>query len=379
MPSRPGTMDQSSNSRPEEVVVTHLDWTVNVDFAGQYLKAEATYSLRRLNPSATVVNLDTANLDIESVAASDGESLSHTLHPLDSAKSHLGRRLEIALPKVDNTDEGNDQFVVTIVYKTTASCSALQWLPPSQTAGKVFPYLFTQCQAIHARSLVPCQDRCGVKMTYKAKVTVPAWSTCVMSAVLDGTEVLDDAKVYTWYQPVPISSYLLALAVGELAKKDISNRCAIWSEPSIVEQAAYEFAETEDFLAAAEHISGTPYAWGRYDVLCLPPSFPFGGMENPCLTFVTPTLLAGDRSLADVVAHEISHSWTGECWGPGFVPPVVFRLLEIQSLTLRFLETQTPTLRRKPGYKCHMGPLLAQRRLDDMVPTQDHVSNQGQS
>lgn len=308
-------MDRSSNSRPEEVVVTHLDWTVQVDFAGEYLEAEATYSLRRLNPTATALNLDTADLDIESVTTSDGkESLSYILHPLDTAKPHLGRRLEIALPPtVDKTDQGEDIFVVTVVYKTTASCSALQWLPPSQTAGKMFPYLFTQCQAIHARSLVPCQDRCGVKMTYKAKVTVPSWSTCVMSAVLESTEVLDDAKVYTWYQPVPISSYLLALAVGELAKKDISDRCAIWSEPSIVEQAAYEFAETEDFLVAAETISGKPYAWGRYDVLCLPPSFPFGGMENPCLTFVTPTLLAGDRSLADVVAHEISHSWTGAC------------------------------------------------------------------
>jgi leukotriene-A4 hydrolase len=116
-------------------------------------------------------------------------------------------------------------------------------------------------------------------------------------------------KVCTWDQPVPISSYLLALAVGDLVQRDISDRCAIWSEPNVVESAAYEFAETEDFLSTAEAITGMKYAWGRYDLLCLPPSFPYGGMENPCLTFVTPTLLAGDRSLADVVAHEIAHRY----------------------------------------------------------------------
>jgi leukotriene-A4 hydrolase len=225
-------------------------------------------------------------------------------------KEHLGRKLEIQLPK----DEPGmaKLFKISVLYRTTNQCSALQWLPPSQTAGKQYPYLFTQCQAIHARSLVPCQDRCGVKMTYTAVVTVPKWSTAVMSALFEAVDTKDDAnKVYTWKQPVPISSYLLALAVGELTKKEISKRCAIWSEPSVVEAAAWEFSETEDFLAAAEAIAGKKYVWGRYDLLCLPPSFPYGGMENPCLTFVTPTLLAGDKSLADVVAHEIAHSWTG--------------------------------------------------------------------
>jgi leukotriene-A4 hydrolase len=135
-----------------------------------------------------------------------------------------------------------------------------------------------------------------------------------MSALLETktTSTQNDGRTkYTWNQPVPISSYLLAVAVGELVKKDISDRCAIWSEPSVVDAAAFEFAETETFLKTAEDISGMKYVWKRYDLLCLPPSFPYGGMENPCLTFVTPTLLAGDRSLADVVAHEIAHSWTG--------------------------------------------------------------------
>jgi len=301
--------DLSSYSKPEEAVVTHLDWKISVNFETERLLAEATYSVHVIQPHVRKLNLDTAHINILSVKTyDDGTPLSFTLYPIVNAKSYLGRRLEIDLPKCVN----DDNLKITISYSTTKLCSALQWLPPAQTAGKEYPYLFTQCQAIHARSLVPCQDRCGVKMTYTACVTVPQWATCVMSALLKNTEVTSEKTVSsTWDQPVPISSYLLALAVGQLSKRDISKRCTVWSEPSVVENAAYEFSETEEFLSTAEAIAGKDYVWGRYDLLCLPPSFPYGGMENPCLTFVTPTLLAGDRSLADVVAHEIAHSWTG--------------------------------------------------------------------
>ena len=225
-----------------------------------------------------------------------------------------------------------DKCKVSITYTTSSDpvqCTAAQWLPPSQTAGKVHPYLFTQCQAIHARSLVPCQDLPGAKFTYDAAVTVPAWATAVMSALPGEEEKVHrgkksknggGSKVFHFRQPVPIPSYLLALAVGELAGHDVSPRCRIYTEPSVLEAAAFEFSQTEDFLKAAEDLTGVEYPWTRYDLLVLPPSFPYGGMENPCLTFVTPTLLAGDRSLADVVAHEISHSWTGnlitnKTWG----------------------------------------------------------------
>jgi len=299
-------MDRSSNSKPEEAVVTHLDWTIAVDFETEVLKATATYTINVLKPEVKTVVLDTSGLNIQSVCGADGTKLDYTLHPV--VQAHLGEALEIALP---TTTAKDSKCQISIVYETTKACSALQWLPPSQTAGKKHPYLFTQCQAIHARSLVPCQDRCGVKMTYSATVTVPGWATCVMSALLKTSKTVDGNKVYTWDQPVPISSYLIALGVGNLAKKDISKRCAIWTEPGVLEAAAYEFAETEEFLSIAEDLAGKKYIWGRYDLLCLPPSFPFGGMENPCLTFLTPTLLAGDRSLADVVAHEIAHSWTG--------------------------------------------------------------------
>ncbi len=303
--------DLSSHSKPDEAVVTHLDWKLSVDFAHERILAEATYDVRILKPGTAALDLDTAHLDILGVRditfEENPSNLNFALHPLNEKKQHLGRRLEIELEILDDT-----RFCkVTVLYATTKFCSALQWLPASQTAGKKHPYLFTQCQAIHARSLVPCQDRCGVKMTYTAAVTVPEWATCVMSALPVGTstEIIDNkaVKICIWDQPVPISSYLLALAVGDLVKRDISDRCAVWSEPSVVESAAYEFSETEEFLSTAEAIAGKEYVWGRYDLLCLPPSFPYGGMENPCLTFVTPTLLAGDKSLADVVAHEIAH------------------------------------------------------------------------
>lgn len=228
----------------------------------------------------------------------------------------LGSALHVPLPAPVGA---GDRVSVTIEYATTADSAALQWLTPAQTAGGSHPYLFTQCQAIHARSLVPCQDTPHVKATYTAAVTVPAGLTAVMSALPGGdapAASADGATVtFTFRQPVPMPSYLIALGVGNLARVDIGPRSCVWAEPEVVADAAWEFAETESFIAAAEALVG-PYVWGRYDLLMLPPSFPYGGMENPCLTFVTPTLIAKDRSLADVVAHEIAHSWTGNLVSP---------------------------------------------------------------
>jgi leukotriene-A4 hydrolase len=206
-----------------------------------------------------------------------------------------------------------DEIIVRVEYETSPSDAlAIQWLNASQTAGKKHPYLFTQCQAIHARTMVPCQDTPSVKTPYLATVTVDSALTALMSAVPTGETTSADGKhkTFSFKQAVPIPSYLIALAVGALVSRDIGPRSKVWSEAEMVDAGAFEFAETEKFISIAENLVG-PYVWGRYDVLLLPPSFPYGGMENPCLTFVTPTLLAGDRSNADVVAHEISHSWTG--------------------------------------------------------------------
>ena len=201
---------------------------------------------------------------------------------------------------------------IKIEYQTTADCSAMQWLSPSQTVGKVHPYLFTQCQAIHSRSIVPCQDTPGVKFTYSAQVTVPAPLRALMSAVPQPASSRDGlpANTFLFEQKIAIPSYLIALAVGQIEGIKIGPRSTVWSEPAVVKAAAWEFEQTEEFIAAGESFL-TPYCWGVYDLLVLPSSFPYGGMENPCLTFVTPSLIAGDRTLVDVVAHEIAHSWMG--------------------------------------------------------------------
>jgi leukotriene-A4 hydrolase len=193
--------------------------------------------------------------------------------------------LRISLPTL--TFATGSTFKVAVSYSTTDASAALQWLEPAQTAGKHHPYLFTQCQAIHARSLVPCQDTPFIKTTYSAKVTVPKPLTAVMSALAEG-EVTDhgDSRSFCFTQPVPTPSYLIALGVGNLASKELGPRSCVWAEPEVVDDAQWEFAETESFIAAAEGLVG-PYVWGRYDLLMLPPSFPYGGMENPCLTFGT--------------------------------------------------------------------------------------------
>ncbi|KAL7571749.1 hypothetical protein ACA910_002844 [Epithemia clementina (nom. ined.)] len=297
--------DGSSRSNPNEVAVTHLQWELEVDFDESILRAEARYTIRRVDSMAPWLSLDTAKLHIESVTDQTGKELEWSLHAEEPGKGYLGSQLDIEIP--DSVTQ------VAIKYETSPQSTALQWLHPSQTVGKEYPYVYSQCQAIHARSLLPCQDRPGVKFTYRAKTRVPSWAVCVMGAVQIHSFEDDHkfGKVSVWMQDVPVPSYLIAIAVGQLERKEISSRCALWSEPAIADIAANEFSETEDFLRTAESIAGISYVWGRYDLLCLPPSFPFGGMENPCLTFVTPTLLAGDKSLVGTIAHEIAHSWTG--------------------------------------------------------------------
>ncbi len=211
-----------------------------------------------------------------------------------------------------------EPFVVRIHYATRPECGAAQWLPPSQTADGIHSYLFTQCQSIFARSLFPCQDNPGLKTTYTSKIRVPEGYTGLMSAV-EKTPPRNEAfngKTYSvseWEQKVPISTYLIVIVVGHLASRDLSPRCRIWSEPEMIEKCAWEFAEVDSFITAAEGVCGSAYSptWGRYDMLVLPFSFAYGGMENVCLTFVTSSLICGDRSLVDVVYHEIAHSWTG--------------------------------------------------------------------
>ncbi|RYE86262.1 MAG: M1 family peptidase, partial [Myxococcales bacterium] len=291
-------LDPHSYADDTQPRTTSFDWKASVDFAAHVIQAEVTLSFAA--PAAGgPLDLDTRDLTIDAVVDHAGRALGHTLHEADPI---LGRRLEIAVPAGAPS--------VTVRYRTSPAASALQWLTPEQTLGQRHPYLFSQCQAIHARSVVPCQDTPSIRQTYTASLDVPAELQAVMAAASHEREVRGERAVQRFHMPQPIPPYLFAFAVGDLAAKDLSPRSRVWSEPAQLEAAAWEFALVEDHLRAAESLFG-PYDWDRYDLLVMPPSFPYGGMENPRLTFLTPSLLAGDRSLVNVLAHELAHSWTG--------------------------------------------------------------------
>ncbi|MBK9795492.1 MAG: M1 family metallopeptidase [Holophagaceae bacterium] len=271
---------------------------LGVDFADKRIAGDVVLEFGRA--IAGPLDLDTKGLEIHSVQVPGHGPIPWDLGEADPI---LGQRLRIEVP--EETTE------IAISYRTGVDAMALQWLEPEQTEGKVAPYLFSQCQQIHARTMVPCQDTPVVRVAYQAEVNVPEGLTAVMSAGPAGDEALGNGRhLYRFTMPQPIPSYLLALAVGRLEARDLSPRARVWAEPETVAAAAWEFAGVEDMILKAEGLFG-PYPWDRYDMLVLPPSFPYGGMENPRMTFLTPTLLAGDRSLVDVVAHELAHSWTG--------------------------------------------------------------------
>ncbi|MEO6926591.1 MAG: M1 family aminopeptidase/hydrolase, partial [Rhodanobacter sp.] len=293
--------DPHSYAQPEQVVVTHLDLDLKVDFAHRQLDGVATLKLDWKNPAAVALVLDTRDLKIASISARDARgkftALKYALAPRDK---ELGSKLTITAPKHPSQ--------VRIVYTTSPDASGLQWLTPSQTADKKAPFMFSQSESIHARSWVPLQDSPAIRFTYDAHVSAPKNIRVVMSALNDAKHPLDGD--FRFDQPHPIPSYLLAIAAGDLAVKETGPRSAVYAEPSVVAKAAHEFEDTEKLIEATEKMYG-PYAWGRYDILVLPPSFPFGGMENPNMTFATPTVLVGDKSLVSLVSHELAHSWSG--------------------------------------------------------------------
>ena len=288
----------------------HTSLDLDVDFTQKRLSGTASLVCEVKRAGASVLILDTKHLIIDT--GSITVDTAAVPCDLQSEVGELGCALHIPIPEALRA--AGCRFRCAIPYSTTDKCSALQWLPKEQTAGKQHPYLFSQCQAIHARSMLPCQDTPGVKSTYEAELRVPSQLTALMSALSTNQTTEDGISKCQFNQPVAVPSYLIALVVGNLEGIQVGPRSTVWSEPEMVRVAADEFSETEAFIVAAESIVG-PYIWGKYDILCLPPSFPYGGMENPSLTFVTPSLLAGDKSLAGVVAHEIAHSWTGNLVG----------------------------------------------------------------
>jgi aminopeptidase N len=290
-------IDEHSYAKPELAVVKHLDLDIKVDFDTQTISGKASWSIDNISKGNEII-FDENTLNITKVTLGDEEK---------ETKFELGKNVEFHGKPLHVTIEPNTTKV-NIYYSTTKDAVALQWLTPAQTADKKKPFVFSQGESVWSRTWIPCQDSPGVRFTYNAKVTVPKDLLAVMSAV--NPQKKNDTGVYTFKQDKAIPSYLMAIAVGDIEFQSIDNRTGVYAEPSMLKKSAWEFAELGKMVVAAEKLYG-PYRWGRYDVLVLPPSFPYGGMENPNLTFLTPGVIAGDRSLTSLLAHELGHSWSG--------------------------------------------------------------------
>ena len=296
-----GARDEHSYAHLDEVRLQHLFLDLDIDFDQKRLTGFAELQLDWKKADARTLNLDTRALSIERVVANDGEGNWKSV-PFKLAKAHpaFGSELIIRLP--------SQSPKVRVYYHSAPTASGLQWLTAEQTLGKQKPFMFSQAQAIHARSFVPLQDTPAVRFTYDARITAPEGIRVVMSANNDPEAT--GIGGYRFNMPQPIPSYLLAIAAGDLAFKSMGPRSGVYTEPGRLDAAAKEFEDTEAMITATEKLYG-PYRWGRYDLLILPPSFPFGGMENPRLSFITPTVIAGDKSLTSLIAHELAHSWSG--------------------------------------------------------------------
>jgi leukotriene-A4 hydrolase len=296
----PEATDVHSRAKPAEARVTHVALDLAADFAARTLSGTATLDIEARD-DATALVLDTKGLQVSAVTDAQGRALPWQLGDADAI---LGSALSI--------QPGAARQVV-VRYATTPSAAALQWLAPSQTAGRQQPYLFSQGQSILTRTWVPTQDSPGIRQTWEARIVAPSALRVVMSAEMltpEGEPASEGRKAWRFRMQQPVAPYLIAIAIGDLSFRPLGPRSGVYTEPSMLEAAAAELVDLESMISAAEALYG-PYRWGRYDLLVLPPSFPFGGMENPRLTFATPTILAGDRSLVSLVAHELAHSWSG--------------------------------------------------------------------
>ena len=289
--------DFHSFSNPAEAVAKHLDLDIKVDFDTQTISGKAFWQIENTAKGNEII-FDENTLNITKVTL--GEEEKETKFELGKEVEFHGKPLHITIEPTTTK--------VNIYYNTTKESIALQWLKPEQTADKKKPFLFSQGESIWSRTWIPCQDSPGVRFTYNAKVTMPKDLMAVMSAVNPLQK--NNTGIYTFQQEKAIPSYLMAIAVGDIEFKPIDYRTGVYAEHTVINKAKWEFGELGKMVNAAEKLFG-PYQWGRYDVIVLPPSFPYGGMENPNLTFLTPTVLAGDRSLTSLLAHELGHSWSG--------------------------------------------------------------------
>ena len=295
----PEAVDSDTYARPQIARVTHVALDLALDFGAKTVGGTATLDVLA-QPGAKEIVLDDNGLRITSVTDGAGRALAYTVGQADGEK---GAPLTIQLAGADK---------IRIAYTAPADAAALQWLSPEQTAGGEHPFLFSQGQAILNRTWIPTQDSPGIRQTWEARITAPKPLDVVMSGVRQGEpeDLGDGRRAFRFVMDKPVPPYLIALAAGDIDFQALGPRTGVWAEPSVLPRAAQEVGDTEQLVAAAEALYG-PYRWGRYDMIVLPPAFPYGGMENPVMTFLTPTFIAGDRSNNGLVAHELAHSWSG--------------------------------------------------------------------
>ena len=369
------TADRFTQSNYADIAVTHIDLDLDVNFYAKILDGVATLSFKRLTEGTETLVLDTKGLLIKAVSV-------ETENGWETAEREMGTEDPVQGTAI-SIDVGPSATKVKIVYATSPEAEGLQWLTPEQTAGKKEPYLFSQAQAINARTMAPLQDTPAVRLTYSARLRVPDGLLPLMSAEQLGQQ--EDGS-YAFNMPQPIPSYLIAIAVGDIKFKAINDTIGVYAEDYILDRAAEEFSETPQMEVENEKLYG-PYRWGRYDLIVLPPSFPYGGMENPRLSFLTPTLVAGDKSLTNVVAHELAHSWSGnlvtnsnwrDAWlNEGFTSYVENRVMEAlygkdravmeQALGLEDLKRDVAGATR---------PSLTQLKFDDDLKHPDEAFSQ---
>jgi len=299
--------DPHSFARPEVARVTHVALDLDADFEARRMAGTATLDLQAADGARRII-LDSRGLEIEAVTDADGRPLEWALGPADEAK---GQPLTVDI----GPSPGSEQAVrqIRIRYRSAPGAAALQWLTPAQTAGGEHPYLFSQGQPTLNRTWIPTQDSPGIRQTWEARITAPEPLKVVMSGerlTPEGEPAGQGRRAFRFRMDHPVAPYLIAIAAGDLAFRELGPRTGVWTEPSMLDEAARELADTERMMEASERLYG-PYRWGRYDLIVLPPAFPYGGMENPTLTFLTPTFIAGDKSLVGLVAHELAHSWSG--------------------------------------------------------------------
>lgn len=291
--------DPYSYAEPEIARVTHVALDLALDFDQKTVTGTAALNILAADGADTII-LDTMGLEIYSITDAAGQKLAYQL---GAAKKDIGAPLRVTIGAARQ---------IIINYQAGPAAQALQWLTPAQTAGGKYPYLLSQGQPTLNRTWIPTQDSPGIRQTWEARITAPTPLTVVMSGLSRGEPVAvgGDRRKFRFVMDKPVAPYLIAIAVGDIAFKPLGPRSGVWSEPVMLERAAAELVDTEKMISAAEELFGR-YRWGRYDMIVLPPSFPFGGMENPVMTFLTPTFIAGDRSLTGLVAHELAHSWSG--------------------------------------------------------------------